>query len=144
MSPANSKHSKDSATTTSPSSQDTTTGAVTQDKNATTNDPGWTTSLAPRTSLSYGQAVEEVRISLMDAVKRQAMSDVPYGVLLSGGLDSSVISAIAEKFAGKRIEDGGSTPAWWPRLHSFAVGLKGGSRPGKGTTRGRAYRYRSP
>lgn len=94
--------------------------------------------------LSYGQAVEEVRISLMDAVKRQLMSDVPYGVLLSGGLDSSVISAIAEKFAGKRIEDGGSTPAWWPRLHSFAVGLKGGSRPGKGTTRGRAYRYRSP
>ena len=75
--------------------------------------------------LSYGQAVEEVRISLMDAVKRQLMSDVPYGVLLSGGLDSSVISAIAEKFAGKRIEDGGSTPAWWPRLHSFAVGLKG-------------------
>ena len=75
--------------------------------------------------LSYGQAVEEVCISLMDAVKRQLMSDVPYGVLLSGGLDSSVISAIAEKFAGKRIEDGGSTPAWWPRLHSFAVGLKG-------------------
>ena len=75
--------------------------------------------------LSYGQAVEEIRISLMNAVKRQLMSDVPYGVLLSGGLDSSVISAIAERFADKRIENGSQTKAWWPRLHSFAVGLKG-------------------
>ena len=75
--------------------------------------------------LSYGQAVEEVRQSLMGAVRRQLMSDVPYGVLLSGGLDSSVISAIAERYAGKRVESGGTTEAWWPRLHSFAVGLKG-------------------
>ena len=69
--------------------------------------------------------VEEVRNALMDSVKRQLMSDVPYGVLLSGGLDSSVISAIAEKFSENRIEDDDNTRAWWPRLHSFAVGLKG-------------------
>lgn len=79
----------------------------------------------PQSELSYGQAVEEIRQSLMAAVKRQLMSDVPYGVLLSGGLDSSVISAIAEKFASHRVEDGSKTQAWWPRLHSFAVGLKG-------------------
>ena len=70
-------------------------------------------------------SVDDIRRSLMAAVKRQLMSDVPYGVLLSGGLDSSVISAIAERFSESRIEDNGETKAWWPRLHSFAVGLKG-------------------
>ena len=67
----------------------------------------------------------ELRAALEAAVKRQLMSDVPYGVLLSGGLDSSVISAIAEKFSAMRVEDDSRTRAWWPRLHSFAVGLKG-------------------
>ncbi|MCF0203498.1 MAG: asparagine synthase B [Bacteroidaceae bacterium] len=68
---------------------------------------------------------EEIRQALRGAVKRQMMSDVPYGVLLSGGLDSSVISAITEKYAEHRIEDNSQSKAWWPRLHSFAVGLKG-------------------
>lgn len=69
--------------------------------------------------------VKEIYDSLNAAVQRQLMSDVPYGVLLSGGLDSSVISAIAQKYSARRIEENGRTQAWWPRLHSFAVGLKG-------------------
>lgn len=63
--------------------------------------------------------------SLEQAVKRQLMSDVPYGVLLSGGLDSSIIAAIAKKFASQRIETEDTQAAWWPRLHSFAIGLEG-------------------
>jgi len=74
---------------------------------------------------SNPSSAQELRIALMDSVKRQLMSDVPYGVLLSGGLDSSIISAIAEIYSGKRIEDGSRTRAWWPRLHSFAIGLEG-------------------
>ena len=70
-------------------------------------------------------SVSSIRDGLTSAVKRQLMSDVPYGVLLSGGLDSSVISALAEKFSEHRIEDNSQTRAYWPRLHSFAVGLKG-------------------
>ena len=70
-------------------------------------------------------STDAIRESLTAAVKRQLMSDVPYGVLLSGGLDSSVISALAEKFSEHRIEDDSKTRAYWPRLHSFAVGLKG-------------------
>ncbi len=70
-------------------------------------------------------SAEAIHNALEDSVHRQLMSDVPYGVLLSGGLDSSVISAIAQKFSAKRIEEDGKTQAWWPRLHSFAVGLKG-------------------
>ena len=68
---------------------------------------------------------DDIRKSLCAAVKRQMMSDVPYGVLLSGGLDSSVISAITESYAERRIETDSQSRAWWPRLHSFAVGLKG-------------------
>ena len=68
---------------------------------------------------------EDLKQALEDAVKRQLMTDVPYGVLLSGGLDSSITSAVAKKFAARRIEDNEESQAWWPQLHSFAVGLEG-------------------
>ena len=70
-------------------------------------------------------SIDELHDALEAAVHRQLMSDVPYGVLLSGGLDSSVTSAIAKKYAEKRIESDDTTDAWWPQLHSFSVGLKG-------------------
>lgn len=70
-------------------------------------------------------SLNDLRTSLEAAVHRQLMSDVPYGVLLSGGLDSSVISAVAKKFAAKRIETMDKSDAWWPQLHSFAIGLEG-------------------
>lgn len=69
--------------------------------------------------------INALRDALENAVRRQMMSDVPYGVLLSGGLDSSIISAVAQKYAKNRIESGGKEAAWWPQLHSFAVGLQG-------------------
>jgi len=70
-------------------------------------------------------SIDEIHDALEAAVHRQLMSDVPYGVLLSGGLDSSVTSAIAKKYAEKRIESGDTKDAWWPQLHSFSVGLEG-------------------
>jgi len=66
-----------------------------------------------------------IREALEEAVKSHMMSDVPFGVLLSGGLDSSVVSAIAQKFSKKRIEDNQESGAWWPQIHSFAIGLEG-------------------
>lgn len=69
--------------------------------------------------------ISNIRKSLEEAVHRQLMSDVPYGVLLSGGLDSSIISAVAAKYARQRVESGDTQEAWYPRLHSFAVGLEG-------------------
>lgn len=69
--------------------------------------------------------VNALREGLEAAVHRQLMSDVPYGVLLSGGLDSSIISAVAKKFSAKRVESNDVSAAWWPQLHSFSVGLKG-------------------
>ncbi|MDD4116227.1 MAG: asparagine synthase B, partial [Massilibacteroides sp.] len=69
-------------------------------------------------------SVQELHDALEAAVHRQLMSDVPYGVLLSGGLDSSITSAIAKKYASKRVESNGKDDAWWPQLHSFAIGLK--------------------
>lgn len=69
--------------------------------------------------------IAALRSALEQAVERQLMSDVPYGVLLSGGLDSSIIAAIAKKYAPRRIETGNVSEAWWPQLHSFAVGLRG-------------------
>jgi asparagine synthase (glutamine-hydrolysing) len=70
-------------------------------------------------------SIDELRTALEAAVKRQLMSDVPYGVLLSGGLDSSIISAITQIYAKHRVENDDKTDAWWPQLHSFAVGLEG-------------------
>ena len=70
-------------------------------------------------------SLANLRMALENAVHRQLMSDVPYGVLLSGGLDSSIISAVAKKYAPKRIESGDKIDAWWPQLHSFAIGLEG-------------------
>jgi len=69
--------------------------------------------------------IDKLKLALEEAVHKQLMSDVPYGVLLSGGLDSSVISAIAARYARKRVESGDTKEAWYPRLHSFAVGLEG-------------------
>lgn len=69
--------------------------------------------------------ISQLRKALEDAVHRQLMSDVPYGVLLSGGLDSSIISAVTAKYARNRIESGDTQEAWYPRLHSFAIGLEG-------------------
>ena len=70
-------------------------------------------------------SIDEIHNALEAAVHRQLMSDVPYGVLLSGGLDSSITSAIAKKYAEKRIESDDTQDAWWPQLHSFSVGLEG-------------------
>ncbi len=70
-------------------------------------------------------SIQDIKEALEAAVHRQLMSDVPYGVLLSGGLDSSVTSAIAKKYAQKRVESGDTADAWWPQLHSFSVGLEG-------------------
>ncbi|HEY3305924.1 MAG TPA: asparagine synthase B [Candidatus Binatia bacterium] len=81
--------------------------------------PAWTTEI-PKKNLS----LEKLRTKLETAVKRQMMSDVPYGVLVSGGLDSSLIAAIASRYRKKRVESGDKKEAWWPRLHSFSVGLK--------------------
>ena len=69
--------------------------------------------------------LDELRVAFEKAVKSHMMSDVPYAVLLSGGLDSSLVSAVAAQYVAKRVEDEDKTDAWWPRLHSFAVGLDG-------------------
>ena len=70
-------------------------------------------------------STKDLRDNLEEAVKRQLMSDVPFGVLLSGGLDSSIISSIVKKYSKKRVESNDKNEAWWPQIHSFAVGLKG-------------------
>jgi asparagine synthase (glutamine-hydrolysing) len=84
--------------------------------------PAWTeVGRYPTKSVS----IPDLRNALIESVKRQLMSDVPYGVLLSGGLDSSIVAAVAKTFQDKRIETDSKDPAWWPQLHSFAIGLDG-------------------
>ncbi|MGB5982499.1 MAG: asparagine synthase B [Nonlabens sp.] len=70
-------------------------------------------------------SIDELRNAMEDSVHRHMMSDVPYGVLLSGGLDSSIVSAVAKKYAARRVESADYDEAWWPQLHSFAIGLEG-------------------
>jgi len=82
--------------------------------------PEWMTTV-PTKPVSLPKLHQE----LETAVKKQLMCDVPYGVLISGGLDSSLIAAIAAKFSKRRIESGDTEEAWWPRLHSFSIGLEG-------------------
>ena len=82
--------------------------------------PGWENSI-PDEPVS----LEKLKTALEDSVHKQLMCDVPYGVLISGGLDSSIISALAAKFSKMRVESGDAEEAWWPRLHSFAIGLEG-------------------
>ena len=82
-------------------------------------DPTWSKKI-PKEKLS----LKKLRKSLEDSVKKQLMCDVPYGVLISGGLDSSLIAAIASKYSKKRVETNSEEDAWWPRMHSFAIGLK--------------------
>lgn len=93
------------------------------------------------------EGVEADRVALREAferaVHRQLMTDVPYGVLLSGGLDSSLVAAVAARYARHRIEDGDQSEARWPRLHSFAIGLKG-SPDGRRRHRRRSTRHRPP
>jgi asparagine synthase (glutamine-hydrolysing) len=84
--------------------------------------PNWTSFDSVKDSETKIKLIHD---SLSAAVKRQLMSDVPYGVLLSGGLDSSITSALAKKYASKRIESNDQQDAWWPQLHSFSVGLEG-------------------
>ncbi len=72
-----------------------------------------------------GAEVQAIRLGLENSVRDHLMTDVPYGVLLSGGLDSSIIAALAHKYMHRRIEDDEQSPAWWPQLHSFAIGLPG-------------------
>tara|TARA_B110000014_G_C20105904_1_gene581520 strand:+ start:471 stop:2135 length:1665 start_codon:yes stop_codon:yes gene_type:complete len=84
-------------------------------------DPKW----VDYNNVSNKTSIKDLHDSLSASVKRQLMSDVPYGVLLSGGLDSSITSALAKKFSSKRIESNDTQEAWWPTLHSFSVGLKG-------------------
>ena len=86
--------------------------------------------VAPKATDEKGEVInpaviEKVRNGLEAAVKAQLMSDVPYGVLLSGGLDSSIIAAVTQKYSKKRVETDSKEAAWWPQLHSFAVGLEG-------------------
>lgn len=84
--------------------------------------PAW---IDPAFTPSGSPSRDEIRSALTDAVVKRLMSDVPFGVLLSGGLDSSLVSAVVARNAELRVEDDCRSPAWWPRIHSFSIGLEG-------------------
>lgn len=84
--------------------------------------PGWfDSSVIPAKPLG----LQELREAFERAVTSHLMSDVPYGVLLSGGLDSSLVASIMSRHCARRVESDGREPAHWPVLHSFCTGLQG-------------------
>jgi asparagine synthase (glutamine-hydrolysing) len=80
--------------------------------------PSW---MNPETPIKNACDLTVLRESFIRAVKRRMMSDVPWGVLLSGGLDSSLVASVAQRII-KRSPD--KEYQWAPKLHSFCVGLK--------------------